>query len=84
MNYLTADQELMDRLAGLMGPVEIRTADGKVLGRYTPAPMTEEEARARAAKYFDLAAAEQALGEKTQGCSVSEVWKRIQAVEQQG
>jgi hypothetical protein len=36
MNYLTADQPLLDRLAGVMEPVEIRDPSGKVVGQYTP------------------------------------------------
>jgi hypothetical protein len=82
MNYLTADQELMERLAGLRGPVEIRDPEGKVLGQFTPA--TDAEASERAEKYFDLAEAERTLAEKSQGSSLTEVWERIRALERQG
>ena len=81
MNHLTADQELLERLAGLMEPVEIRDPSGKVLGRYTPVFADEKDAEERAAKYFDLAAAERALAEDPKGCSLAEVWEHIRALE---
>jgi len=85
MNYLTADQALLDRLAGVMESIEIRDADGKVLGRYTPVFADEKDMSERAAKYFDLPAAERTLAdEKKQGSSLAEVWKRIHAGETQG
>jgi len=85
MNYLTADQALLDRLAGVMDSIEIRDPSGKVLGRYTPVFSDERERSERAAKYFDLAEAEQSLAEeKDQGSSLAEVWKRIHAGEIQG
>ncbi len=84
MNYLTADQALLERLAGVMEPVEIRDTDGKVLGRYTPVFSDEKDASERAAKYFDLAEAERTLAENSHGSSLAEVWKRIHAGEIQG
>jgi hypothetical protein len=84
MNHLTADQPLLDRLAGVMEPVEIRDTDGTVLGRYTPVFTDEQERRARAAKYFDLAEAERIAAEESQGSSLAEVWERIRACEIQG
>jgi hypothetical protein len=84
MNHLTADQALLERLAGVMEPVEIRDPSGKVLGHYTPVFSNESEARERAAKYFDLAAAERTLTEPNQGSSLAEVWERIRAGEIQG
>lgn len=85
MNHLTADQVLLDRLAGVMEPAEIRDPSGKVLGRYTPVFSDEKEKSERAAKYFDLAEAERILAEeKDQGSSLAEVWKRIHAGEIQG
>jgi hypothetical protein len=85
MSYLTADQALLDRLAGVMESIEIRDPSGKVLGRYTPVFSDERERSERAAKYFDLAEAERALAEeKNEGSSLAEVWKRIRAGETQG
>jgi hypothetical protein len=84
MNYLTADEALLERLAGVMEPAEIRDASGKVLGRFTPVFVDEQDKRERAAKYFDLAEAERALADKGQGSSLSEVWQRIQTLETQG
>jgi hypothetical protein len=84
MNHLTADQVLLERLAGVMAPVEIRDGSGKVLGRFTPVFSDEEERRERAAKYFDLAEAERALAEDPKGCSHAEVWEHIRALENKG
>jgi hypothetical protein len=54
MNFLTADQPMLDRLSGIVEPVEIRDPSGKVLGCYTPRlSPEEEEAYARAAELFD-------------------------------
>ena len=85
MNYLTADQELLERLAGAMEPVEIRDPNGKVLGRFTPVFADENERKERAARYFDLAAAERDLADdQHQGLPLAEVWKRIHAGEIHG
>ncbi|HEY7425447.1 MAG TPA: hypothetical protein VH682_14545 [Gemmataceae bacterium] len=85
MNYLTADQVLLERLAGVMEPAEIRDPGGKVIGRFTPVFADEKEKNERAAKYFDLAEAECDLAEERhQGLPLAEVWKRIHAGEIQG
>jgi hypothetical protein len=85
MNHLTADQELLERLAGLMEPAEIRDPDGKVIGRFTPVFADEEEKNKRAEKYFDLAEAERMLAEeRNEGLPLAEVWRRIRAGEVQG
>jgi hypothetical protein len=85
MTHLTADQALVERLAGVMEPVEIRDSSGKVLGRYTPVFSDENERSERAAKYFDLADAERTLAEERhQGLPLAEVWKRSRAGEIQG
>jgi hypothetical protein len=77
MKHVTADQPLLERVAGIMEPVEIRDPSGKVLGRYSPVLPDEEEASTRAARYFDLAEAERTLAEGSQGSSLAEVWERI-------
>jgi hypothetical protein len=84
MNFLTADQALLERLAGIVEPVEIRDPSGKVLGRFTPVFADEKDMHDRVAKYFDLAEAERELAEKGQGCSLAEVWERIHALEKHG
>jgi hypothetical protein len=85
MYYLTADQDLLERLASIMEPAEIRDASGKVIGRFTPVFADEEEKKERAARYFDLAEAERNLAEdRDDGLPLAEVWKRIHAGEIQG
>ncbi|HBI42521.1 MAG TPA: hypothetical protein DDY78_06640 [Planctomycetales bacterium] len=81
MNHMTADQPLLDRLAGVMGPVEIRDADGKVLGRYTPVFADEKEVHERAAKYFDLAEAERIAATEREGYSIEEVMQHLHSLE---
>ena len=54
MTIVTADQALLQRLTGIVEPVEIRDADGNVMGTYTPALSPEEqEAYRQAAELFD-------------------------------
>jgi hypothetical protein len=84
MNHLTADEGLLQWLAGLMEPVEIRDPSGKVLGRYTPVFVDEKDRQVRAEKYFDLAEAERVLAEKPQGFTLAEVWEQIRAQQNQG
>jgi hypothetical protein len=84
MNYLTADQLLMERLAGVMEPIEIRDPDGRILGRYTPVFSDDQEAQERAAKYFNFPEAERSLREKSQGSALAEIWERLRATENQG
>ena len=85
MNYLTADQALLDRLAGVMEPAEIRDPDGKIIGRFTPIFADEKEKDDRAARYFDLAEAERIVAEeRDQGLPLAEVWKSIHGGEIQG
>lgn len=40
MNRVTADRPLLERLEGIMEPVEIRDPDGRVLGRFHPGTVT--------------------------------------------
>jgi hypothetical protein len=85
MYHLTADQELLDRLAGIMEPAEIRDANGKVIGRFTPVFADENDKNERAERYFDLAGAERDLAEE-RGPMIShaEAWRRIRSGEIQG
>jgi hypothetical protein len=85
MYHLTADQELLERLAGIMEPAEIRDANGKVIGRFTPVFVDENDKNERAARYFDLADAERSLAqEPEQEFTHAEVWERIRSGEIQG
>jgi hypothetical protein len=81
MNYLTADQELIERLAGVREPAEIRDPSGKVLGRFTPAFADEKDKCERAAKYFDLAEAERIAATKNEGYSTEEVLQYLHSLE---
>jgi hypothetical protein len=83
MNYLTADDVLLDRLSGIVEPIEIRDVSGKVLGHYTPLLSEEEkEWYARAAELFDMEEMEQRLAtERGQGKTTAEVMRYLQSLE---
>ncbi len=82
MNYITADDALLDRLRGLTEATQIRDPSGKVLGTYTPFMSAEEEALyERAMKLFDPAETERRLREeKGTARPFSEVIKRLEAM----
>jgi hypothetical protein len=86
MNHVTADQVWLDRLAGIVEPVEIRTPDGKVLGCYTPAVSREEdELYARAAAMVDSEEMERiAAAEHGKGRPLAEFLRRLEAGEAVG
>lgn len=85
MNFLTADQALLERLAGVMEPAEIRDANGKVRGRFTPVFADENDKNERGERYFDLADAERSLTqEPEQEFSHAEAWERIRSGKIQG
>jgi len=71
MHYVTADDALVDRLCGIVEPVEIRDASGKVLGKYTPVLSPEEAALyARAEELFDWEEVERVAQTEHQGCTI--------------
>lgn len=86
MNHLTADEDLLDRLRGIVEPVEIRDPEGKLLGVYTPHVTAEVRALyERAKSLFNPAEVKRrAEAEKGQGAPLSEVWERLRAVEKKG
>lgn len=85
MNHLTADQVLLERLAGVMEPVEIRDPDGKVLGTFTPALSPEEaEAYRKAAELFDPAELDRIEREGGPFYTIEQVWEHIHSMEKPG
>ncbi|MGC1649687.1 MAG: hypothetical protein WA741_28010 [Candidatus Sulfotelmatobacter sp.] len=83
MNYLTADESMCDRLRGILEPVEIRDAEGKLLGHYTPYVSPEVlAAYEKARTLFDPAEMQRRReSAKGQGRPFSEVIRRLQAEE---
>lgn len=83
MNVWIADEELKQRLRGVVEPLEIRDASGQVLGHYTPTVSPEVAAAYEKAKsLFDPARTKRLLEEQQgQGRSLEEVWRRIKAAE---
>lgn len=89
MSYLTADNPLLDRLRGIVEPVEIRDPNGKVLGHYTPVMTPEVAALYEKAKALfgpeELEEAERAAAaERGQGRPLSEILQDLQAMEKRG
>jgi hypothetical protein len=76
MTQITVDQALQQRLGGLAEPLELRDANGQILGHYLPEaeykkivygsleiPFSDEEVARRRAQ--------------TGGCSLREIWDRV-------
>jgi len=76
MTQITVDQALQKRLGGLTEPLELRDANGQILGHFLPEadykkivygsleiPFSDEEIARRRAQ--------------TGGCSLSEIWDRV-------
>jgi len=87
MNYLTADEDMCDRLRGILEPVEIRDEAGKLLGLYTPhVPPEVLAAYEEAKKSMEREEVKRrtAADHGKQGSPLSEVLKRIQAREASG
>jgi hypothetical protein len=83
MNYLTADDLLLQRLQGIVDPVEIRDPSGKLLGHYTPVlSPEEEEAYARAAQLVDLEEMKRLAETEQQGYSIEQVKEHLRSLEQ--
>jgi hypothetical protein len=88
MSYLTADNLLLDRLRGIVEPVEFRDPDGKVLGRYTPAVRPHVAAMYEKAKAFfgpeELEEAERAIAaERGQGRLLDEILQYLQVTQKE-
>ena len=85
MNRLTADRPLLERLEGIMEPVEIRDPDGRVLGAFTPALSPEEaEAYRKAAELFDPAELDRIEREGGPVYTIEQVWEYIHSMEKPG
>ena len=85
MNYLTADDGLISRLRGIMEPVEIRDANGNVLGHFTPVVPPEVQALYdKADALFDLEEAKRDAAAKQPGFSLQEVMRFIRSLEKEG
>jgi hypothetical protein len=82
MNYLIADQALLERLGGIVEPVEIRAPEGKVLGHYTPVlSPEEEEAYTRAAELFDLEELDEIEQNDQKGYTIEEIHEYLRSLE---
>ncbi len=85
MEHITADEAMASHLGGLLEPVEVRDQHGKLLGVYTPHVTPELLAQyKKVIQSLDLDEIMRVAEEqKGQGGPLSEVWKRIHALEKQ-
>jgi hypothetical protein len=73
---------MLVRLRGIIQPVEIRDASGRVLGLFTPnVPPELWEKYERAKLLFDLTEAERAAADPHPGYTTSEVLRHLAALE---
>ncbi|MFO0930102.1 MAG: hypothetical protein U0736_24270 [Gemmataceae bacterium] len=85
MGHLIADQDLRDRLHGIVEPVEIRDAAGQLLGTFVPHVSNEVRALyEEAVASFDLDEAGRRLAahQPGQGRTTEQVLARLRALEQ--
>jgi hypothetical protein len=87
MTILTADATLQAVLEPFLDEVEIRDAQGQVLGYFTPRAKAEAKRQQRADTVFTQAELEEAerilATQRDKGSPLAEVWKRILAGEHQ-
>jgi len=82
VNYLVADNGMLTRLRGIMEPVEIRDATGKVLGHYTPLVSPETlELCEKAKALFDWEEAERVARTEHDGYTIEEVLQHLRSLE---
>lgn len=82
MSFITADDAMLARLAGLLQPVEIRDGDGNVLGHYAPSVSPELTVRYEQVKaLFDRAEAEHAAAPKEPGMTTPELMRWLKSLE---
>jgi hypothetical protein len=82
MGHIVVESSLLERLTGLVEPVEFRDAEGKVIGHYAPTlPAEVAERYAAAAKLFDLKEAEHRLRTEKGRRTTAEVLARLKEQE---
>jgi hypothetical protein len=82
MNYITADESLELRLRGIAEPVDIRDANGKPLGHYTPYVSPELAASYEQAKQlFDPEELERRRQSTHPGYTFEQVMEHLRSLE---
>jgi hypothetical protein len=77
MGHLTADGALLGVLRGAAGPVEVRDANGKLVGFFTPVLEDEDALYARAAALFDPAELDDVEKNEREWLPLRSVWERL-------
>ncbi len=82
MSEVTLDDNALALLSGLKGLTVVRDKGGKVVGRFYPGAMTDEEVYANAHEFLDIAECKRRkVAEAGKGRPLAEVMARIQAGE---
>ena len=82
MGHIVADSVLLERLTGIVEPVEIQDAEGKVVGHFAPTMSPEMVDRyTAAAKLFDLKEVDYRLRSEKGRRSTAEVLARLKEQE---
>ena len=85
MGHIVADSVLLERLTGLVEPVEIWDAEGRVVGLFTPGTRTEELSEAEIRKLFDPEEMKRRkLAERGKGLTTRELLARLHALKENG
>ncbi len=80
MSIVTADESVQPFLSGLKGFTVIHDKSGKVIGRFYPGELTEDEMYAEAREQFDPEVIERRKAEAG-GRTTAEVLERLRALE---
>jgi hypothetical protein len=76
MTQIQIDDSLKQKLGGLDQPIELCSADGRILGRYLP----EKEYREMLYGSVEIPYSEEEIARRRAqrgGCSLEEIWKRV-------
>jgi len=84
MTTMNADETLLAYLSPLKEETFIRDSKGKVIGRFTPGGLTDEEVYARADEFIDFEEAKRRkVAERGKGRPIAEVIARLEEMEKQ-
>jgi hypothetical protein len=76
MTQVTIDESLKQKLGGLHASVELRSEDGRILGRFLP----EEEYREILYGSVEIPYSDEEIARlraERGGCTLEEIWKRL-------
>lgn len=81
MIKVTADSAMRDALGNFKQPVEIRDADGKLIGYFAPASRPDSQVYSQAAANFDPEEMKRRKHSGEAGCTTGELLERLRSSE---